>query len=39
MRSMTSSIAYGLDWVIYGEFSGIKLLIGHGEKEHASRRF
>lgn len=23
---------YGLDWVIYGEFSGIRLLIGHGEK-------
>ncbi len=23
---------YGLDWAIYGEFSGIRLLIGHGEK-------
>ena len=23
---------YGLDWVIYGEFSGIRLLVGHGEK-------
>ncbi len=25
--------SYGLDWVVYGEFSGIKLLIGHGEKD------
>ena len=25
--------AYRLDWAVYGEFSGIKLLIGHGEKE------
>lgn len=24
---------YGLDWVIYGEFSGIRMLIGHGEKD------
>ena len=24
---------YGLDWVVYGEFSGIRLLIGHGEKD------
>lgn len=24
---------YGLDWAIYGEFSGIRLLIGHGEKD------
>jgi len=24
--------SYRLDWVIYGEFSGIRLLIGHGEK-------
>jgi len=23
---------YELDWVVYGEFSGIKLLVGHGEK-------
>lgn len=23
--------AYGVDWAVYGEFSGIKLLIGHGE--------
>ena len=28
---------YGLDWAIYGEFSGIRLLIGHGEKDiHAA---
>ena len=25
--------AHGLDWAVYGEFSGIKLLIGHGEKD------
>ncbi len=24
---------HSLDWVIYGEFSGIRLLIGHGKKE------
>lgn len=31
--------AYGLDWVIYGEFSGIKLLIGHGEKDMRAADF
>ena len=25
--------SYKLDWVIYGEFSGIRLLVGHGEKD------
>ena len=24
---------YELDWVVYGEFSGLKLLVGHGEKD------
>ena len=24
---------YGLDWAIYGEFSAIRFLIGHGEKD------
>ena len=24
---------YGLDWTIYGEFSAIRFLIGHGEKD------
>ena len=24
---------FGLDWAIYGEFSGIRLFIGHGEKD------
>ncbi len=31
--------AYGLDWVIYGEFSGIRLLIGHGEKDMRTTDF
>ena len=31
--------AYGLDWVIYGEFSGIRLLIGHGEKDMRATDF
>ncbi len=30
---------YGLDWVIYGEFSGIRLLIGHGEKDMRAADF
>ena len=30
---------YGLDWAIYGEFSGIKLLIGHGEKDMCAADF
>ncbi len=30
---------YGLDWVIYGEFSGIRLLIGHGEKDMRATDF
>ena len=25
--------SYKLDWVVYGEFSGIRLLVGHGEKD------
>ena len=31
--------AYRLDWVIYGEFSGIRLLIGHGEKDMRAADF
>ncbi len=31
--------AYRLDWAVYGEFSGIKLLIGHGEKEARAADF
>ncbi len=31
--------AHRLDWAIYGEFSGIKLLIGHGEKEMRAADF
>ena len=31
--------AHGLDWAIYGEFSGIKLLIGHGEKSMRAADF
>ncbi len=30
---------YGLDWVIYGEFSGIRLLVGHGEKDMCAADF
>lgn len=30
---------YRLDWAIYGEFSGIRLLIGHGEKEMQAANF
>ncbi len=30
---------YRLDWTIYGEFSGIKLLIGHGEKDMRATDF
>ena len=35
LRNELNSVidSYRLDWAIYGEFSGIKLLIGHGEKE------
>lgn len=34
LRAELNSIIddYGLDWAVYGEFSGIRLLIGHGEK-------
>ncbi len=28
-----------LDWVIYGEFSGLKLLVGHGEKDMRTSDF
>lgn len=31
--------SYELDWVIYGEFSGIRLLIGHGEKDMRTSDF
>ena len=31
--------SYKLDWVIYGEFSGIRLLIGHGEKDMRAADF
>ncbi len=31
--------SYLLDWTVYGEFSGIKLLIGHGEKDVRARDF
>lgn len=31
--------AYRLDWVVYGEFSGIKLLVGHGEKDMRTADF
>ncbi len=30
---------YRLDWVIYGEFSAVKLLIGHGEKDMRATDF
>lgn len=30
---------YRLDWVIYGEFSGVRLLIGHGEKDMRAADF
>ena len=30
---------YGLDWVVYGEFSGLKLLVGHGEKDMRTTDF
>ncbi len=30
---------YGLDWAIYGEFSGIRLIIGHGEKDMRAADF
>ncbi len=35
LRDALNSVidSYRLDWVIYGEFSGIRLLIGHGEKD------
>ena len=41
LRDELNSIidAYGLDWVIYGEFSGIRLLIGHGEKDMRTTDF
>ena len=41
LRDELNSIidAYGLDWVIYGEFSGIRLLIGHGEKDMRATDF
>ena len=28
-----------LDWVVYGEFSGLKLLVGHGEKDMRTSDF
>lgn len=31
--------AYQLDWAVYGEFSAIKLLIGHGEKQMRAAEF
>ncbi len=31
--------SYKLDWVVYGEFSGLKLLVGHGEKEMRTSDF
>ena len=30
---------YKLDWVVYGEFSGLKLLVGHGEKDMRTSDF
>jgi glutamate-1-semialdehyde 2,1-aminomutase len=41
LRDELNSIidTYRLDWVIYGEFSGIRLLIGHGEKDMRATDF
>jgi glutamate-1-semialdehyde 2,1-aminomutase len=30
---------YELDWVVYGEFSGLRLLVGHGEKDMRTSDF
>ena len=41
LRAELNSIidGYELDWVVYGEFSGLKLLVGHGEKDMRTSDF
>ena len=41
LRTELNSIIddYKLDWVVYGEFSGLKLLVGHGEKDMRTTDF
>lgn len=41
LRDRLNSVidSYRLDWVIYGEFSGIRLLVGHGEKDMRAADF
>ena len=41
LRTELNSIIddYELDWVVYGEFSGLKLLVGHGEKDMRTTDF
>ena len=41
LRTQLNSVIddYKLDWVVYGEFSGLKLLVGHGEKDMRTTDF